>query len=49
VAAEEQAAQLREMVARQFDCVETITTWLSPVLGVHSGPSTVGMHFYPVD
>lgn len=49
MAAEEQAAQLREMVAAQFECVETITTWLSPALGVHSGPSTVGLHFYPVD
>jgi hypothetical protein len=29
--------------------IETITTWLSPVLGVHSGPGTVGVHFYPVD
>jgi DegV family protein with EDD domain len=49
VAAEEQAAQLREMVARRFDCVETITTWLSPVLSVHSGPGTVGVQFYPVE
>ena len=49
VAAEEQVAQLRELVAKQFDCVETITTWLSPALGVHSGPGTVGVHFYPVE
>ena len=49
VAAEEQAARLREMVTEQFECVETITTWLSPVLSVHSGPGTVGVHFYPAD
>jgi DegV family protein with EDD domain len=49
VAAEEQATQLRELVAKQFECVETITTWLSPALGVHSGPGTVGVHFYPVE
>ena len=49
VAAVEQAAQLRELVAKQFECVETITTWLSPVLSVHSGPGTVGLHFYPVE
>jgi DegV family protein with EDD domain len=49
VAAEDQVAQLRELVAKQFDCVETITTWLSPALGVHSGPGTVGVHFYPVE
>jgi DegV family protein with EDD domain len=48
VAAEEQVAQLRELVTKQFQCVETITTWLSPALGVHSGPGTVGVHFYPV-
>jgi DegV family protein with EDD domain len=49
VAAEEQAAQLRELVTKQFNCVETITSWLSPALGVHSGPGTVGVHFYPVE
>jgi DegV family protein with EDD domain len=49
VAAEEQVAQLRELVMKQFECVETITTWLSPALGVHSGPGTVGVHFYPVE
>jgi DegV family protein with EDD domain len=49
VAAEEQVGQLRELVAKQFECVETITTWLSPALGVHSGPGTVGVHFYPVE
>jgi DegV family protein with EDD domain len=49
VAAEEQVTQLRELVAKQFECVETITTWLSPALGVHSGPGTVGVHFYPAN
>jgi DegV family protein with EDD domain len=49
VAAEDQVAQLRELVSKQFECVETITTWLSPALSVHSGPGTVGVHFYPVE
>jgi DegV family protein with EDD domain len=49
VAAEDQVVQLRELVTKQFECVETITTWLSPALGVHSGPGTVGVHFYPVE
>jgi DegV family protein with EDD domain len=49
VAAEADAAQLRELVAKQFECVETITTWLSPVLGVHAGPGVVGVQFYPVE
>jgi DegV family protein with EDD domain len=48
-AAEDQVTQLRELVTKQFECVETITTWLSPALGVHSGPGTVGVHFYPVE
>jgi DegV family protein with EDD domain len=49
VAAEDQVDQLRELISKQFECVETITTWLSPALGVHSGPGTVGVHFYPVE
>jgi DegV family protein with EDD domain len=49
VAAEAQVAQLRELIEQQFNCVETITSWLSPALGVHSGPGTVGVHFYPVE
>ncbi len=49
VAAEDQAAALREMIAARFNVVESITTWLSPALGVHSGPGTVGVHFYPVE
>ncbi len=49
MAAEAEAAQLHELVATQFECVETITTWLSPVLGVHAGPGAVGVQFYPVD
>ncbi len=42
----DQAAQLRELVEEQFDCVEVITTPLSPALGVHSGPGTVGVSFF---
>lgn len=49
VAAEDQAAILRDMIAAQFNVVETIMAWLSPALGVHSGPGTVGVHYYPVD
>jgi fatty acid-binding protein DegV len=49
VAALDQANQLRELVVQQFDCVEVLTTQLSPVLGVHSGPGTVGVNFFAVD
>lgn len=46
VGAAAQAAQLRELVEGQFECVEVITTPLSPALGVHSGPGTVGVSFF---
>lgn len=49
VAALDQANQLRELVVQQFNCVEVLTTQLSPVLGVHSGPGTVGVNFFAVD
>jgi DegV family protein with EDD domain len=44
--AHEDAEQLRELVCRRFDCVETLIAELSPVLGVHTGPGTVGVCFY---
>jgi DegV family protein with EDD domain len=44
--AEEEAKHLREMVCERFDCRETLIAELSPVLGVHSGPGTVGICFY---
>jgi len=46
VGAFEQAELLRDMVMRQFECIEAITTPLSPALGVHSGPGTVGVNFF---
>ncbi len=48
-AALDQANQLRELVMRQFECVEVLTTPLSPALGVHSGPGTVGVNFYSIE
>jgi DegV family protein with EDD domain len=42
----DQAAQLRDMVLQQFECMEVITTPLSPALAVHSGPGTVGVNFF---
>ena len=48
VSAREQTEDLREMVAKRFECVETIVTELSPALIVHTGPGTVGLSFFPV-
>ncbi|MBN1177950.1 MAG: DegV family protein [Anaerolineae bacterium] len=49
VAAAEQLDQLRERVLENFECIEVLTSPLSPALAVHSGPGTVGVSFFPVD
>ncbi len=48
VAAREQLEQLKTQVLDHFECVEVLVSPLSPALGVHSGPGTVGMSFYPI-
>lgn len=48
VAALDQLEVLKEMVCKQFQCVEVLTSALSPALAVHSGPGTVGISFYPL-
>lgn len=44
--AEEQAVALRERLEQKLNCQEVITLELSPVLGVHVGPGTVGVAVY---
>jgi DegV family protein with EDD domain len=46
-AAQEEAEKLRSMVEQRVEVVESIVTELSPALGVHTGPGTVGFCFYP--
>jgi DegV family protein with EDD domain len=48
VAAQEQAQLLLDLVNQAFECRESIVSELSPVLGVHSGPGTVGINFFPM-
>ena len=48
VAALEQLDYLREQFQRRLNCVEELTSSLSPALAVHSGPGTVGVSFFPV-
>lgn len=43
VAARDEAIRLKEMVDDRVECVETMIAELSPALGVHSGPGTVGV------
>lgn len=47
VSALNQLEHLKEMVKEKFNCVETLTTDLSPALAVHSGPGTVGLSYIP--
>ncbi len=48
-AAYDELMKLRKMVCERVECVEEIVTYLPPSLGVHSGPGTVGVSFYPVE
>lgn len=47
-AALEEAENLKSMVEQRVEVVESLITELSPALGVHSGPGTVGFCFFPV-
>jgi DegV family protein with EDD domain len=39
---------LKEYICQQFQCIEVLTSPLSPALAVHSGPGTIGFSFYPI-
>lgn len=41
--------KIKDMVESRLSPVETIITDLSPALGVHTGPGTAGLCYYPVD
>jgi DegV family protein with EDD domain len=47
-AAREEAEKLRELIEPRLTCVETLFAELSPALGVHSGPGTVGVCYFPI-
>ena len=47
-AAREEAEKLRVMAHARLTIVEELFAELSPVLGVHSGPGTVGVCYYPI-
>ena len=47
-AAQEEAEKIRALVERRLTCVETIIAELSPALGVHTGPGTAGLCYYPL-
>jgi DegV family protein with EDD domain len=47
-AAQEEAEKIREMVESRLTTVESLIAELSPALGVHTGPGTAGLCFFPV-
>lgn len=47
-AAKEEVDKIRKLIIDRIDVVEEIISELPPALGVHSGPGTVGVCFYPV-
>ena len=52
--AEEEAQDLRDAVARDFDCCELMVSQFTPVMGAHTGPGLLGLAFHtdynsPVD
>ena len=48
-AAHPEAEKLRSMFEARFDCVESLIAELPPALGVHSGPGTAGVCYFPVE
>ena len=46
VDAVEEAAEIRDELRARFDPVELIESEVSPVIGAHVGPGTVGVVFY---
>lgn len=48
-AAIDEVEKIRDLVEARFTPVETIFTELSPALGVHTGPGTAGLCYFPVN
>jgi DegV family protein with EDD domain len=48
-AALDEAEKIRDLVEARLTPVETIFSELSPALGVHTGPGTAGLCYFPVD
>ncbi len=47
-AAVEEAEKIRSLVEERLTCVESLIAELSPALGVHTGPGTAGICYFPV-
>jgi len=47
-AAREEAEKIKELIEERLTCVESLIAELSPALGVHTGPGTAGLCYFPV-
>ena len=47
--AEEEADKIKNLVEARLTVVESIITELSPALGVHTGPGTAGLCYFPTN
>ncbi len=47
-AAREEAEKLKQLFEQRLTCVESLIAELSPALGVHTGPGTLGVCYFPV-
>jgi DegV family protein with EDD domain len=47
-AAKDEAQNLKLMVEDRLTCVDSIVAELSPALGAHTGPGTVGVCYFPI-
>ncbi len=47
-AAQEEAEKLKALIEQRLTCVESLIAELSPALGVHTGPGTAGICYFPV-
>lgn len=47
-AALKEAEKIRDLLEKRLTCVESVIAELSPALGVHSGPGTTGICYFPV-
>lgn len=47
-AAREEAEKIKALIEERLTCVESLIAELSPALGVHTGPGTAGLCYFPV-
>jgi DegV family protein with EDD domain len=47
-AAEEEVYKIKSLIEERVVCVESLISELSPALGVHSGPGTAGIAYFPI-